>query len=228
LAERHLRHNPRTHLVRNVGEFSHFARAADQPLTPVELASVARPIIGFAGNLMASKVDFDLLDELAVSRPEWTILLIGPTRADATGHLRRLSQRANVRYISARPYAELPTYVAAFDVALIPYLANAYTRSCFPLKTYEYLAAGKPVVASGLPELAELAPHVELVVDHDGFVDAVERALTRTTEEEIEARRKIAAANTWETRTARLLQLITAELADGRLPVRDVATTLSR
>ena len=83
----------------------------------------------------------------------------------------------NVRWLGPKPYSELPRYVAAFDVGLIPYVENDYTRSCFPLKLYEYLAAGKPVVASGLPELAGMEPDVVLVDGPAAFVDAIEAAL---------------------------------------------------
>ena len=97
-------------------------------------------------------------------------------------------------------------------MATIPYLRNAYTRNCFPLKTFEYLAAGKPVIASGLPELAGMDPHVVLVDGVEAFVAAVESALGRTTARDVGARQELARRNTWETRTQRLLELVGAEL----------------
>ena len=162
LVERHRAHNQRTHLVGNVGDFAHFAPAAQRSFAAADVATCERPTIGFAGNFLSGKVSFDLLEEVASRRPDWTLLLVGPEREDTRTALDRLAARANVRWLGAVSYDELPRYVAAFDVALIPYLGNAYTRSCFPLKTYEYLAAGKPVVASGLPELAGMEPHVVL------------------------------------------------------------------
>ena len=212
LADRHGRHNAKTYLVRNVGDFAHFAPAADRSLVVEKLASLRRPVIGFAGNFLAEKVDFALLEALASRRPEWTLVRVGPARDDTNGALLRLTERDNVRWLGAVPYGDLPRYVAAFDVATIPYLRNAYTRSCFPLKTFEYLAAGKPVVASGLPELEGMEPHVVIAQDVDAFEACVADALTRTTAPEIAARQEIAAKNTWETRTQRLLELITAEL----------------
>jgi glycosyltransferase involved in cell wall biosynthesis len=96
-------------------------------------------------------------------------------------------------------------------VALIPYLENDYTRSCFPLKLYEYLAAGKPVVATGLPELRGMEPDV-VVAKPDEFAAAAARALELETPADVERRSAIAARNTWETRAARLLELVSAEL----------------
>jgi glycosyltransferase involved in cell wall biosynthesis len=98
--------------------------------------------------------DFDLLEDLARALPQSTLLLIGPATSETASALERLAQLPSVHWLGQKPYVELPRYVAAFDVGLIPYVSNAHTRSCFPLKVYEYLAAGKPAVASGLPELA--------------------------------------------------------------------------
>jgi glycosyltransferase involved in cell wall biosynthesis len=212
LVERHSRRNGRTHLVRNVGDFAHFASAADPSTTAPELAGLSRPVVGFAGNFLAEKVDFELLAEVAERRPDWTLLLLGPTHPDTESRLAELATRPNVRRVDGKPYAELPSYIAAFDVGVIPYRRNAYTASCFPLKTFEYLAAGKPVVASGLPELRGFEPHVLLAEDAASFVEAVEAALARTAPEDVEARQAVAAANTWETRTERLLELVTSEL----------------
>jgi glycosyltransferase involved in cell wall biosynthesis len=113
-----------------------------------------------------------------------------------------------VRWLGHTPYEELPRRVAAFDVAVIPYLANAYTRSCFPLKLYEYLAAGKPVVASGLPELDGMAPDVVLADGVERFERAVEQALELRTDDDRGRRMALAAGNTWEGRAGRLLALV--------------------
>jgi glycosyltransferase involved in cell wall biosynthesis len=212
LLERHLAHNPRTHLVRNVGDFHHFAKAASRGVAARDVAALKAPVIGFAGNLVSSKVDFDLLEDLAKRRTAWSILLVGPTRADAEQRLARLRNYPNVRHVPAQPYAVLPSYVAAFDVATIPYVENAYTRSCFPLKTFEYLAAGKPVVASGLPELAGLGDHVTLASGAEQFIAAVERGLERTSPADVASRQRVAAQNTWEARTDKLLELLATEL----------------
>jgi glycosyltransferase involved in cell wall biosynthesis len=212
LVERHRKHNPRTYLVRNVGNFSHFAQAADGSLCAGELATLPRPVIGFAGNFLPGKVDFTLLEAIASRRPEWTVLLVGPSREGTNEALGRLASRVNVRWLGAKSYADIPRYVAAFDVAIIPYLRNAYTQSCFPLKTFEYLAAGKAVVASGLPELEGMEPYVVLAEDAGGFISAVEEALAHTSPSNVAARQELAAANTWETRTHRLLELIATEL----------------
>jgi glycosyltransferase involved in cell wall biosynthesis len=204
LLDRHSAKNPETHLVRNVADFGHFAAADAEP----DLARLPGPVIGFSGNLHPGKVDFDLLEVLARRRPEWTFLLIGPAHPSAQNRVDELTQAANVRWLGHTPYEELPRRVAAFDVAIIPYLSNPYTRSCFPLKLYEYLAAGKPVVASGLPELADMAPDVALADGVGEFERAVEQALALRGDEDRERRMALASGNTWEGRAGRLLALV--------------------
>jgi glycosyltransferase involved in cell wall biosynthesis len=205
--------NNRTHLVENVGDYAHFQIAADRAVVADELRELPRPIFGFAGNMLSTKVDFALLGRLAASAPAATILLVGPERAESREALAELAARPNVKWVGMKPYAELPRYVAAFDVALIPYLENRYTRSCFPLKVYEYLAAGKPVVAKGLPALEGLDPDVVLARDAGDFVAAAHAALERRGETAAAQRMQVAARNTWDTRTERLLGLVDAELA---------------
>jgi glycosyltransferase involved in cell wall biosynthesis len=212
LAERHRGHNANTHVVPNVGDFGHFAVAADESLAAAEVRNLRRPRIGFAGNFLAEKVDLALLETIAALRPEWTLVLVGPARKDTEAAVGKLARRAGVRWLGARPYAELPRYVAGFDVGIVPYLRNEYTRSCFPLKTFEYLSAGKAVVASGLPELEGMEPHVIVADGADAFIAAIERALKQTSAADIAARQALAAANTWETRTKRLLELVATEL----------------
>jgi glycosyltransferase involved in cell wall biosynthesis len=212
LYERKRRLNSRTHLVPNGSDFDHFHTASDRSIAASELEAAPRPIVGFAGNLTAAKVDFSLLEQVAESRPAWTFVLVGPVRRDAEIRLARLVRLPNVHALGEKAYAELPRYVAAFDVGVIPYVSTAYTRACFPLKLYEYLAAGKPVVASGVPELSGMEPDVLVVDGAEAFTGAIESALARDSEDDRARRFALAARNTWETRTGRLLELIGEEL----------------
>jgi glycosyltransferase involved in cell wall biosynthesis len=207
--------NGNTRLVPNAGDFGHFNAAADRAFAPAEVGDLARPVLGFAGNFLAAKVDLGLIENVALARPDWTLLLVGPARPETADALAGLARLPNVHWVGFKPYGDLPGYVAAFDVALIPYVANDYTRNCFPLKLYEYLAAGKPVIASGLPELAGMEPDVVLTTGLEEFVAAVESALRLR--EDGDRRRRVdrAARNTWELRTERLLDLVASELDTG-------------
>jgi glycosyltransferase involved in cell wall biosynthesis len=214
LYDRHAAVNPETRLVPNAADVEHFAATADR-LVPAEIAALEQPVLGFAGNLMGEKVDLDLLAAVADARPHWTLLLVGPATADVRGHVETLAARPNVVWLGPRPYDELPAYVARFDVALCPNLWNAYGRSCFPLKLYEYLAAGKPVVATGTPDLAGMEPDVRLVRGVEQFVEAVDAALAENSEPDVRRRTARAALSTWESRTTQLLELA-ADALDHR------------
>jgi glycosyltransferase involved in cell wall biosynthesis len=213
--ERQGRLNSGTHLVPNGGDYEHFVEAGERRIAAPEVSALPRPVLGFAGNFLASKVDFDLLGKLARALPQSTLLLIGPSARQTAPALERLAGLPNVRWLGQKPYAELPRYVAAFDVGLIPYATNAYTRSCFPLKLYEYLAAGKPVVASGVPELAGMEPDVVLANGATAFVEAVQDAVDRDGDADRLRRKQLAARNTWEAKTERLLGLVRRELEAG-------------
>ena len=207
LYERHLRLNPDTHLVGNVGDFDHFQGAVDRETAAAEIRDLPQPVLGFAGRFMTGKIDFSLLEASAARHPEWTVLLIGPADQEARRHLERLAQRENVHWLGHRPYDILPQYVAGFDVGLCPYNWNDWMRGGFPLKLYEYLAAGKPIVASGNPDLAGMEPDVLLVRGADAFVQAVEQALEHRTAADVERRRALARKHTWESRATTLLEL---------------------
>jgi glycosyltransferase involved in cell wall biosynthesis len=212
LEERHRAINPRTYLVPNVGDYEHFSPAADRAIAHQSIADLPRPVIGFAGNLQTGKVDFDLLASLAQRRPDWSLVLLGPTRPGAEPAVAALARLPNVHVLGWRPYDELPHYYAGFDVGLCPYVWSDAMRSGFPLKLYDYLAVGMPVVASGNPDLAGMEPDVVLVHGADELVRAVEAALTLGGEADRNRRRALASRNTWETRTERLLALTAAEL----------------
>jgi glycosyltransferase involved in cell wall biosynthesis len=214
LRDRHLAVNPSTHLVPNAADFRHFAPAANRARASASVSELPRPVLGFAGNITAAKVDLALLARLAEADPKRTILLAGPVDATLEPELRALARRANVVWTGTVPYDELPGIVAAFDVGLIPYAENDYTRNVFPLKLFEYLAAGKPVVATGLGQLVGLEPDVTTAHGLEDVESAVAAALTLRQTGDVERRQALAAANTWEIRTERLLSLITAEIGE--------------
>lgn len=216
LAARHRRWNPCTFLVPNGADYDHFAAGSDEALAAAETQGIPRPRLGFIGNLTPEKVDFGLLHALADRRRDWSLILVGPLRERARKPFSALAACPNVHWLGYRRYEELPRYVAALDVGLCPYVTNAYTRNVFPLKVYEYLAAGKPVVATGTPTLAGMGPDVLLADGLEETERAVELALTRASPRDRERRMGLAAKNTWEYRTEQLLALITRELERAR------------
>jgi glycosyltransferase involved in cell wall biosynthesis len=200
-----------THYLPNVADFEHFARArAADTAIPDDLARLPRPIIGFVGAISDQKIDVALLRRLAQAHPEWSIVLIGKVgEGDPWADVEALRGLANVHLLGPRPYAALPAYLKGFDAALLPSALNDYTRGMFPMKFFEYLAAGCPVVSTALPALRAYAHVASFAATHDEFVAALEAAL-RGGGPALAARLAVAREHTYESRTARMLELLEA------------------
>jgi glycosyltransferase involved in cell wall biosynthesis len=213
LAERLGGRHPRVHPLGNVADYDHFAAARNGVAPPSDLDRLPRPRAIFVGALNELKVDAGLLGALADAEPGLSVVLVGPVTeagAGARRELEELVRRPNVHALGGRAYAELPSYLAGADVGLVPYLANRYTAGVFPMKVYEYLAAGLPVVAAGLPELAG-AEGATLAAGREEFVAAVRAALADPGPPE--ERQRIARGHTWEARTAEMDRLARRALA---------------
>jgi glycosyltransferase involved in cell wall biosynthesis len=212
------RYNPeRTHLVHNVGDFTHFSRArAPETAVPADLAELPKPVVGFIGAVTGYKLDIAWLMELARRHREYSLVLIGPTGQGAQAtDMTELAAEPNVHLLGHRAYELLPGYVKGFDLAVIPYRLNDYTAHVFPIKFFEFLASGRPVVVSNLPALAAYFDRVGVARDANEFVAACEAALTDPSAG-YDARVALAAENTWEHRVERLLEHVERALVAPR------------
>lgn len=179
--------------------YDHFA--TPQPV-PDELARLPRPLIGLIGNV-DDRCDFPLIRAVAESNPDGSVVIIGPIVA-STAEL----DMENIHLLGKRTYAELPAFVQAFDVGLIPYVYNRATMAIDPLKLLEYLAAGIPVVSTALPEAEKYSSVVSIARDREPFVRAVSAALTSRDGDARSARRDVARQNMWESRAERFVEII--------------------
>jgi len=172
-----------------------------------------RPIAGYYGAL-AKWFDYDLIDEVARRRPDWSFVLIGPMLDDSlTG--KALLDRPNVFWAGPRSYHTLSGYLRCFDVAMIPFQINAITLATSPLKLYEYLAGGKPVVTTPLPE-CEAFPEVWIARDAGGFSRALDAALEAGRDERFRSRlRRIGRESSWSVRVAAVLDRLEERLREG-------------
>jgi glycosyltransferase involved in cell wall biosynthesis len=204
LAERMRALNHRVFYAPNVADTDLFATALDDGPADAALAALPRPRIVFTGAVVATKLDLALLEGLARARPDWTLALVGPVGAgDPRTDVSALERLPNVHLLGARRYEDLPAVLRGADVALVPYAINELTRSVFPMKVYEYLAAGLPVVTTPLPALAE-TPHVAVAADAPETVAAVERALAEDGPATRQARSDAVREHSWEARLAEI------------------------
>ena len=203
--------NPHTHCFGNVADFGHFVRArAVETAVPPDLAALPAPRLGFVGAVSGYKVDFALLRRLAKHYPQGSIVLIGKVgEGDPHTDVSALENLPNVHLLGARDYRELPGYLKGFDVALLPCTLNDYTRGMFPMKFFEYLAAGCPVVSTNLPALRSYESVAYLTGGHDEFIAAVGRVLAGDCAS-LAARLDAAREHTYEARTASMMTLVEA------------------
>lgn len=171
--------NPNTHLIRHGTDWAHFRTALDENLElPDDVANLRRPIIGFHG-LLADWIDFELLKKIAENFSHGSVVLVGKVAADAESKARVLRDLPNVHFLGRKPYAELPAYCKAFDVALNPFEINELTLAANPLKVREYLAAGLPAVSTDIPEVRVLDDCL-VGVDHSDFIAKIESSLANS------------------------------------------------
>jgi glycosyltransferase involved in cell wall biosynthesis len=188
----------------NVADTDLFATALEPGPVDPALAALPRPRLVFQGAVVATKLDTGLIAELAARRPEWSVVLVGPRGAgDPGGDLSPLDAAANVHLLGPRAEAELPGLLRGADAGLIPYAVNDLTRSVFPMKVYEYLAAGLPVLSTPLPALAGVG-EIEIVTDAAALEAAVERELELDSPRRRAERSRAAAAHSWTTRIAEI------------------------
>jgi GT2 family glycosyltransferase/glycosyltransferase involved in cell wall biosynthesis len=169
------------------------------PLPKGEGTVHRNPAVGFYGAI-AEWFDADLVADLAELRPDWTFELIGSTH---TGDIGRLEKLPNVALLGEQPYADLPRLIAGWDCHMIPFRRIPLTEATNPVKAYEMLATGKPLVATDLPELRPMAREglLTLADDAEGFAGAIERALAGDDSRQRRRRLDFAAANTWQRRS---------------------------
>jgi glycosyltransferase involved in cell wall biosynthesis len=205
----------KTLLLRNACEYHHFA-------IPDRQAGSGPPVIGYYGAI-AEWFDTALVEELARLRPGWRFELIGSTLAC---DVRALEDTPNVKLLGERPYTALPGLIAHWHVFIIPFQRVPLTEATNPVKVYEMLATGRPVVAVGLPELLPIAREglITLADDARGFAAAIDELLVEIDPEIRNRRRAYAQTNTWEARhdslSAVMAELITSTIPGHHLRMR--------
>ena len=176
-------------LIRNACDYEHFA-AVDAR------AKGQKPVIGYYGAI-ADWFDSDLVADLAEKRPDWDFILVGST---FTADIRRLSKIPNISLTGEKPYSDLPSLIQTFDVLIVPFRRIPLTEATNPVKVYEILAAGRPVVAVPLPEIVQMAPLIRLAETSQEFEREIAAAIDEDNDEAVASRRQFARRETWEAR----------------------------
>ncbi len=188
-----------------------FARAADEP--PADLASIKRPILGYVGGVHKA-IDFALIEKLALAHPDKSLVFVGPLQTEV-GQLVRLP---NIHFLGQKRYEELPTYIKHFDLGLIPYALNEYTKNVYPTKLNEYLIMGKPVICTQLPEVQyfNLCHHeiVSVCASHEEFLGQIDVDLARDCEARRVQRIRLVQKQAWDEKIEAMKRLIRGKLEE--------------
>jgi glycosyltransferase involved in cell wall biosynthesis len=184
----------------NVADTELFAGAVEPGPVDPAFAALPRPRVVFTGAIAAAKLDIELIATLARARPSWSFALVGPVGlGDPLTDISALRREPNVHLLGARTYEQLPQVLRGADVGLIPYARNELTNSIFPMKVYEYLAAGLPVIATPLPALAGVS-EVQSADDAERMLALLDAALADDTPARRLERSRAAASHSWEQR----------------------------
>jgi UDP-galactopyranose mutase len=225
-AKRELHAN--VHAFPSAVDFGHFASARSDLPDPADQAALPSPRFGFFG-VLDERLDRALIAAVAALRPDWHFVFVGPV---AKIDPESLPRAANIHYLGAKPYRELPSYVAHWDVAIMPFARNAATRFISPTKTPEYLSSGRLVVSTPIADVVRSWGHLEAVkIAGDAATFAAECAAALALSQHAgrwrdDADRDLAAIS-WDSTVARMEALIAEEAA--RLSTkRSAATSLNR
>jgi glycosyltransferase involved in cell wall biosynthesis len=196
----------------NVADTELFSRALEAGPMDGDMAALPRPRIVFTGAIVSTKLDLPLLAELARLRPAWSFALVGPIGlGDPLTDVSVLRGEPNIHLLGPRSYDELPEVLRGADAGLIPYARNELTESIFPMKVYEYLAAGLPVTATPLPALTGVAD-VATAPDAMGLAKLLDESLAAEGKDPSlrTERSRRAASHSWEQRLEEIAAAIEA------------------
>lgn len=212
--------HPDVHLFPSSIDKAHFGKARRAQSDFADQEHIARPRIGFFG-VIDERLDIELLRELSAQRPAWQFILIGPVvKIDPA----QLPQAPNIHYQGQKSYADLPGYIAHWDVAIMPFAMNESTRFISPTKTPEYLAAGKPVVSTPIHDVIReygSAGLVEIAGNPESFAEAIERALAKRDDDQwLAAVDAVLAEKSWDLTVNRMMALMENKLEQAQITTK--------
>ena len=189
-------------LIPNGADLRHFAIAVHQDtVPPKEVSELPKPVIGFHGWIQYW-IDFDLIAYAANKRPDWSFVFIGPI--EPLARVSKVRGLSNVHFLGKMPYDNIPALISGFDVCINPFVIDKLSDTVSPIKLYEYLASGKPVVSVDMPAAREFADLISIVRTPDEFLAALEDQINQnekaTVLHDVKARQKAVANYSWDAR----------------------------
>lgn len=187
--------NPLTFCFPSGVEYDHFHKATlEQTPIPEDMKNIKSPVLGYFG-AVDERIDFDLIQHICEKKPEWNVVFLGPLV-----QMEKVPVTApNFHFLGKKNYADLPGYLKSFDVCLMPFVISELTLHISPTKTPEYLAGGRPVVSTPIPDVkAEYSDVVKITDDYDEFVEMAEDLISNPKKDLHEKIRKKAETKSWD------------------------------
>lgn len=199
----------KSHHIPTGVDVEHFARATTVgDATSPDICTIRRPILGYWG-AVDNRIDFELLTHAATTRPDWSFVLLGPLVALQRQTIDHFLRLPNVHWLGPRLYEEIPDYARAFDVCLLPFKVSDEGRYLNPTKTLEYLATGKPVLSTRIPDVERFySDTVAIASTRDQFVQMAQQLLDHDTDTARAKRLAKAQNRSWETMVDTMWSLI--------------------
>ncbi|HUB60904.1 MAG TPA: glycosyltransferase [Puia sp.] len=199
------RYNPNSHYIGQGCDIGVFDASIDYPM-PDDLLAVSHPIIGYIGAITSMRLDQAVIREIAVSRPNYNIVMVGPEDEDFIKS--DLHNYPNIHFLGRKPLEELPRYSSRFDVCINPQLLNEVTVGNYPLKIDEYLAMGKPIVATHTRAMELFGDAVMTAEKPADYPDLIDKAMAEDNIIAMKKRIALAHTHTWENSVTELLAAI--------------------
>ena len=222
---RHFRQiQPETHILNNAVDISIFKNLYYRDMErPAEIKDIKTKIIGFTGNLDGVRLDYRLLRRLAETHTDKTLLLVGPINSPEV-YSEGLDRMSNVILTGAKTIYEVPNYLKFMDVAILPSLINKMSRSVYPLKINEYLAAGKSAIATSFSDdIRDFQPYIRIAESHDHFIRLIDEAIEDYSEETVRQRMSIGESNTWGDRVREFWDIVDTFLENKQVDIQTLA-----
>jgi hypothetical protein len=200
--------NENTYLVQNAADVEMFRKSlANTTPIPEDISAIKPPRIGFVG-VIYDQVDLHLIRYVADKRPDWNIVLIGPVGGPQKELFEKLKTK-NIHSLPPKPYPIVPNYLKGFDVCIIPFKLTDRAKGMDTMKMYDYLAAGRPVVTTALPEAYKFKDVLKIAETYEEFVEHIEKSLEEKDNRVlIKKRVETAMQNTWDKRVEQIEEII--------------------
>ena len=209
LAERLRAANPKARFIPNGANFERFYQASQPQPVPSELAALPHPIFGFVGALQPC-IEYGFVEHAAKAHPEWSFVWIGGEKPGAD--VSALKALPNCHFLGLKPNEQLPQYLAHFDVCLNLFASGPLSKDVSPLKFYEYLATGKPIVSTRQPDqILQYAPLIHIADTADEFVEKCAEARSDTQPDRVRARIEEGRKSSWDARVEQMCEILRSE-----------------